>query len=162
MFPETDDLPRIISDALKVMLQRRLVDRVLRLWLETANEREFPRYDQIRSAILGTDWTNCFVIAVRSPVRFDHVGENLSFMRCRRESLAGVLLSHLPQVLGERRCLMIEGRDRLRDAGILYRGALYPLSDDGIVIDHVLGAAGYRLLREDEDPRPALLRTKWL
>jgi hypothetical protein len=35
---------------------------------------------------------------------------------------------------------MIEGRATLRGSGVLYRGALYPLSDDGIVIDHVLGA----------------------
>ena len=43
---------------------------------------------------------------------------------------------------------MIEGRTRLRDIGILYRSALYPLSDDGIEIDQVLGAANYRPLRK--------------
>jgi hypothetical protein len=36
---------------------------------------------------------------------------------------------------------MIEGRARLRDIGILYRSALCALSDDGTVIDNVLGAA---------------------
>src|SRR5712671_1556417 len=59
------------------------------------------------------------------------VGENLSFTHCPADSLEGVLLSHVPQVLSERRCLMIEGRARLREVGILYRSALYPLSDDG-------------------------------
>jgi hypothetical protein len=76
--------------------------------------------------------------------------------------LEGVLLSHVPQVLSERRCLMIEGRARLREVGILYRSALYPLSDDGIAIDHVLGAASYRSLRENEHLRTPLVRTKWL
>jgi len=76
--------------------------------------------------------------------------------------LEGVLLSHVPQVLSERRCLMIEGRARLREIGILYRSALYPLSDDGIVIDHVLGAANYRPLHENEHLRTPLVRTKWL
>jgi hypothetical protein len=76
--------------------------------------------------------------------------------------LEGVLLSHVPQVLSERRCLMIEGRARLREIGILYRSALYPLSDDGIAIDHVLGAANYRPLRENEHLRTPLVRTKWL
>ena len=81
---------------------------------------------------------------------------------CPDDTLASVLLSHLPQVLSERRCLMVEGRARLRDIGILYRSALYPLSDDGIVIDHVLGAANYRPLRENEDLITPLIGTKWL
>jgi hypothetical protein len=72
------------------------------------------------------------------------VGENLSFVHSSDEGLAGVLLSHLPQVLSERHCLMIDGRTKLRDIDILYRSGLYPLSDDGIAIDHVLGAANYR------------------
>ena len=38
---------------------------------------------------------------------------------------------------------MIEGGATLRGIGILYRG-------DGVMIDHVLGAANYRSLRADE------------
>jgi hypothetical protein len=115
--------------------------------------------------MLGVDWLNCLVIAVKSPVRlatFVYVGENLSFTRCPGESLAGVLLSHLPQVLSQRRCLMVEGMTRVRDLRILYRGALYPLSEDGIAIDHVLGAASYRPLRKDENSITPFVRPKWL
>jgi hypothetical protein len=114
---------------------------------------------------LGVDWTNCLVIAVQSPVQLSYlvaVGENLSFTHCPADSLEGVLLSHVPQVLSERRCLLIEGRARLREIGILYRSALYPLSDDGIAIDHLLGAANYRPLHENEHLRTPLVRTKWL
>jgi hypothetical protein len=57
---------------------------------------------------------------------------------------------------------MIEGWARLREIGILYRSALYPPSDDGIAIDHVLGAANYRPLREHEHLRTPVVRTKWL
>jgi hypothetical protein len=57
---------------------------------------------------------------------------------------------------------MIEGRARLRDTNVLLRSALYPLSDDGIAIDHVLGAANYRPLRENEKLILPLVRTKWL
>jgi len=46
--------------------------------------------------------------------------------------------------------------------GILYRSALYPLSEDGVAIDHVLGAANYRPLRENEQLIAPLIRTKWL
>jgi hypothetical protein len=165
MFPETDELSNIISDTMKVVFKRRLVDRVLRLWTEMARGRGFPRCDQIEPSKLGVDWTNCLVIAVQSPVQLSYlvaVGGNLSFAHCPADSLEGVLLSHVPQVLSERRCLMIEGRARLREVGILYRSALYPLSEDGTAIDHVLGAANYRPLRENEHLKTPLVRTKWL
>ena len=165
MFSETQDMSCIISDAIRVVFKRRLVDRVQRLWTEMSRGQRFPRRDQIEPSMLGVDWMNCLVIVVQSPVQasyFIAVGENLSFVHSPDESLAGVLLSHLPQVLAERRCLMIEGSARLRDIGILYRGGLYPLSDDGIAIDHVLGAANYRPLRENEDLGAPFVRTKWL
>jgi hypothetical protein len=165
MFPETDTMSNIISDAAKVLFRRRLVDRVLRLWTEKTHEGRFPRRAQIDPSVLGADWANCLVIAVRSPIRlsyFAEVGENLSFAHCPNDSLAGVLLSHLPQVLSERRCLMIEGRATLRGSGILYRSALFPLSEDGVAIDHVLGAANYRPLHENEELMTPLIRTKWL
>jgi len=144
---------------------RRLVDRVLRLWKEMAAGGRFPRRDQIEPSILGEDRANCLVIAVQAPVQlsqFVAVGNNLSGARCPNNSLAGVLLSHLPQVLSERRCLMIEGRATLRGVGVLYRSALYPLSEGGVAIDHVLGAANHRALRENEELIAPLIRTKWL
>jgi len=147
------------------VFKRRLVDRVLRLWTEVARGQGFPRRDQIEPSKLGVDWANCLMIDVQSPVELSYfvaVGENLSFVHAPNDGLAGVLLSHLPQVLSECRCLMIEGRARLRDTDILYRSALYPLSDDGIAVDHVLGAANYRPLRENEGLITPLIRTKWL
>ena len=165
MFPETDEISNIISDTLRVVFKRRLIDRVLRLWTEMARGQGFPRLDQIEPSKLGIDWAKCVVIAVQSPVELSYfvaVGENLSFVHSPSESLAGVLLSHLPQVLSECRCLMIEGRARLRDLDVLYRSALCPLSDDGVTIDHVLGAGNYRTLRENEDLITPLIRTNWL
>src|SRR5262249_30230537 len=139
--------------------------RVLRLWTDVAHEGRFPRRDQIEPQMLGEDWANCLVIAVQSPIQLSHfvaVGENLSFAHCPNDTLAGVLLSHLPQVLSERRCLMIEGRAMLRGSGVLYRSALYPLSQDGVAIHHVLGAANYRPLRENEELITPLIRTRTL
>jgi hypothetical protein len=165
MFPDADAISNIVSDTVKIMFKRRLVDRVLRLWTEMAHGGRFPRRDQIEPSTLGADWTNCLLIAVQSPVQLSYfvaVGENLSFAHCPSDNLAGVLLSHLPQVLSERRCLMIEGRATLRGSGVLYRSALFPLSEDGVAIDHVLGAANHRLLRENEELITPLIRTKWL
>jgi hypothetical protein len=162
MFPEADELSNVVSDTAAVLFKRRLVDRVLRTWEKMAHGGRFPRRDQIEPAMLGEDWANCLVIAVQSPVQLCHfvaVGNNLSDPD---NTFAGIFLSHLPQVLSERRCLMMEGRARLRGIGILYRSALYPLSEDGVAIDHVLGAANYRPLRENEDQKARLIRTKWL
>ena len=51
----------------------------------------------------------------------------------------------------------------LRGEAILYRSVLLPLSEDGVAIDHVLGAANYRLLRDGETPtRQAVFRAHWL
>ena len=145
--------------------ERRLVDRVLRHWTEMARGGRFPRRDQIEASLLGEDWENCLVIAVQSPLQLSYfvtIGENLSGAHGPTSNLAGILLSHLPEVLSERRCLMIEGRGSLRGIGILYRSALYPLSESGVAIDHVLGAANYRPLCENEELLLPLLRTKWL
>jgi hypothetical protein len=165
MFSVDDTISDIISGTAKELFKRRLVDRVLRLWTEKTNGGRFPRRDQIQPSMLGADWINCLVIAVRSPIQLSYfvdVGENLSFAHCPNDSLAGVLLSHLPPVLAERRCLMIEGRATLRGSGVLYRSALFPLSEDGFAIDHVLGAANHRLLRENEELIMPLIQTKWL
>jgi hypothetical protein len=165
MFPKADTISEIVSNTVSTVFKRRLVDRVLHLWTEMAREGRFPRRDQIEPSVLGVDWVNCLLIAVQSPVErsyFVEVGENLSFAHCPNDSLAGVLLAHLPLVLSERRCLMIEGRATLRGSGVLYRSALFPLSQDGAAIDHVLGAANHRLLRENEELIAPLVQTKWL
>src|SRR5215469_6738677 len=102
MFPQTDEISTIISDAIKVAFKRRLVDRVLRLWLEMALGLGFPRLDQIEPSKLGVDWANCFMIAVQSPLSLSYFaicGVNLSFAFCPDDSLAGVLLSHLPGII---------------------------------------------------------------
>jgi hypothetical protein len=150
--------------------ERRLVERVLRYWTDLATRRGFPRRDDIEPWIVGDDWTNCLLVAVRSPIDRSHfvsVGENLtpagtqlpngtSVARCPANMLASALLSLLPQVLSARRCLIAEGMARHQGTAILYRSALLPLSEDGAVIDHALGAANYRSMSADEAPAPPI------
>jgi hypothetical protein len=110
MYPETDELSQVVSDTVTVLFKRRLVDRVLRVWEQMAQGSEFPRRDQIEPAMLGEDWANCLVIAVRSPVQLSHfvaVGSNLLDPD---NTFAGIFLSHLPQVLGA--ALLIDGGPR--------------------------------------------------
>jgi hypothetical protein len=138
--------------------ERRLVWRVLRHWRGIANRGRVPRRDDIEPWLLGEDGRNCLLVAVQSPIELSHfllVGVNLAVALCATDTLAGVLLSHVPRVVSTRRALMIEGSAMLRKEGILYRGILLPLSEDGVVIDQVLGATNYRSLREDEAPPAA-------
>ena len=139
--------------------ERRLVWRVLRHWRGIANRGRVPRRDDIEPWLLGEDGRNCLLVAVQSPIELSHfllVGVNLAVALCATDTLAGVLLSHVPRVVSTRRALMIEGSAMLRKEGILYRGILLPLSEDGVVIDQVLGATNYRSLREDEAPNSSL------
>jgi hypothetical protein len=74
---------------------------------------------------------------------------NLAVALCPTDTLAGVLLSQVPRVVSARRGLMIAGGATLRGVGILHRSVLLPLSEGGVAIDHLLGAA-YRSLRDDD------------
>jgi len=151
--------------ALSGQNNRRLVERMLRYWTKVAAGRRFPRLDEIDPWTVGDDWSNCLVIAVQSPVRLSHVtmmGKNLAVAPCQKDTLASVLLSNLASVLSARRCLIIEGGATLRGVPTLYRGALLPLSSDGVAIDHVLGAANHRVLLANETTKEQVVREWWV
>jgi hypothetical protein len=133
--------------------ERRLVWRVLRHWREISDGGRFPCPDEIYPWLHGEDGANCLLIAVEWSIELSHfvvVGVNLAVALCSTDTLAGVLLSSVPQVVSSRRGLVIEGVATLREMGICYRAVLLPLSEGGSTIDHVLGATNYRALRANE------------
>ena len=65
MFPETDELSYIVSATVMFLFTRRLIDRVLLLWLEAARGGQFPRREQIVLSMLGEDQANCLMITVQ-------------------------------------------------------------------------------------------------
>jgi hypothetical protein len=133
--------------------ERRLVWRVLRHWTELTRGGRFPRREEIERWMMGGDGANCLLTEVASPIELSYfvsVGVNLAVALCSTDTLAGVLLSFIPQVVSAGRGLMINGVATLHGVGILYRSALLPLSEDGATIDHVLGATSYRSLRRNE------------
>jgi hypothetical protein len=146
--------------------ERRLVGRVLHHWKGIAHCGRFPCRDEIDPWLRGEDGTNCVLIAMELPIELSHfvvVGVNLAVALCPTDTLGGVLLSRSPRVALARRALMIEGGATLRGVGILYRAVLLPLSEDGVTIDHVLGATNYRSLRDDEALiRQVIFRTQWV
>jgi hypothetical protein len=146
--------------------ERRLVWRVVQYWTEILDRGSFPCRDEIDPWLRGEDGANCLLIAVQSPIELSHfvaVGVNLAVALCPTDTLAGVLLSRLPRVVSAHRGLIIEGGAMLRGVGILYRGVLLPLSEDGVAVDHALGAANYRSLHPGEALTTQLVfRTHWL
>jgi hypothetical protein len=133
--------------------ERRLVWRVLRHWKEIADGGRFPRRDEIDPWLRGEDGANCLLIAVGWSIELSHfivVGVNLAGALCATDTLAGVLLSSVPQVVSSRRGLMMEGVAMLRRVDIRYRTVLLPVSEVGATIDYVLGATSYRSLRVNE------------
>jgi hypothetical protein len=133
--------------------ERRLVWRVLRHWKGIADGRRLPRHDEIYPWLQGEDGANCLLIAVGWSIELSHfvvVGVNLAVALCSTDTLAGVLLSSVPQVVSSGRGLVIEGIATLREVDICYRAVLLPLSEGGSTIDHVLGATNYRSLRTSE------------
>jgi hypothetical protein len=133
--------------------ERRLAWRVLRHWIEIAQGGRLPRRNEIERWMLGEDGANCVLIGVESPIELSYfvsVGVNLAVTLCTADTLAGVLLSLTPQVVSARRGLTVDGVATLNGEGILYRSMLLPLSEDGVTIDHLLGAASYRALRSNE------------
>jgi hypothetical protein len=114
--------------------ERRLVWRVLRHWKEIADGGRLPRRDEIYPWLQGEDGANCLLIAVEWSIELSHfvvVGVNLAVALCSTDTLAGVLLSSVRQVVSSRRGLVIEGVATLREMGICYRAVLLPLSEVG-------------------------------
>ena len=145
--------------------ERRLIYRVLRHWTEIARGGRLPRRDEINSYIRGDDAANCLLIAVRSPVERSHfvtVGVSLAVALCPTNTLAGMLLSRLSRVVLARCGLTFEGVATLSGVDILHRSALLPLSEDGVTIDHVLGAVSYHPLPAEEALTPQVIsQTHW-
>jgi hypothetical protein len=102
--------------------ERRLVWRVLRHWREIADGGRLPRRDEIYPWLQGEDGANCLLIAVGWSIELSHfvvVGVNLALALCPTDTLAGALLSSVPQVVSSRRGLVIEGVAALRGTDIL-------------------------------------------
>lgn len=138
--------------------ERRLVLRLMAYWDDLRGERRFPRAAEIDSAAIGDDWENCFVLVLRTPLdvsTFDHVGAALLDGEATADgglTLGGVAertllrpsVGYLQRMLEKQVPISLGGEAELADGPSLYRSILLPLSEDGRMIGHVLGAANAR------------------
>jgi len=138
-------------------LERRLTTRVEKEW-RASSRAAFPRRSDIDRAKFGNDWDFCFIIDLNDRTqdsRFSHVGAELReagtpIQERQRvgENLEGSLLElaarEIEKVKALKQPVEKSGRAVHEDCEILYRAILLPLSENGIAIDGVLGAIGYR------------------
>ncbi len=138
--------------------ERRLVMRVLEFWERLRGARPFPRASDVLSADFGPDWASCFVIAIGPATgqwSFRHIGGDLLVPEWD-EAIEGAvadfpdntLLKHacayMTDVLNRRVPISLGGDFHVEDSRVRFRSIMLPLSDDGMRVDSLLGAANCR------------------
>ena len=149
-FVEDNELPQDFAE-------RRLNRRVFSYWESKRMQGRHPAPQEIRAEELGTDWQYCFVLDISTNygfAKFDYLGAELAkfsgvFLSGRHDwtqtvldkatgQVARVVKSGGP-VLCDDELKLFDGRQ------LLFRSVLLPLSRDGQVISHILGAANGKL-----------------
>ncbi len=144
--------------------ERRLVERVLRLWQEMATGQRWPTMANLDPWMVGDDWANCALVRLGADLwqsSFIFVGDRLApapdqsldglpLSTCPRSSVLGSLLKNLWRLRAHPQPLSVEGAAEHMDNPVLYRGVLMPLSEDGARMDTVFAAATCGEQRMDE------------
>ncbi len=147
--------------------ERRLTSRVLRHWTEMAMAQSFPRFADIDPWLVGDDWAHCILLrhdAIAQRWQFVVVGEKLAppsehrlegrlVEDCPSETLLSNLLVSVPMAVSARAPMTLAGSANHGATRVVYRAVLLPLSEDGIHIDGMLGAAN---CRDDGEGSPSI------
>ncbi|HLF58150.1 MAG TPA: PAS domain-containing protein [Alphaproteobacteria bacterium] len=144
-------------------MERRLVLRLLKYWRGLGDVEKFPSESAIDARVIADMWPHCVMLDVagkETDPEISYVGTALA--ECAGVDLAGQRLSQAPadtliskglsyygQVLVKKVPITFGGEfvDR-RGIKILYRSIILPLSDNGMDIDRLLGAANCREVTE--------------
>lgn len=146
--------------------ERRLVFRLLTYWRELGGEASLPSLSAIDAEAIPDIWPHCFMLECRpddAEVVFHSAGQEFA-STCGRD-LTGVEVSSVPSnSLAEHATYFLEEVRRrmapicrggaFADADgitVLYRSILVPLSDEGEVVNALLGAANCRRLATADD-----------
>ena len=138
--------------------ERRLVMRIMELWERLRGLRPFPRMSDVLAADIGPDWASCFLIAIGPATgqwSFHHVGGDLlvpewsgaiggAMVDCPKDTLLGHACAYMTDVLDRRIPISLGGTFHIDDSRTVFRSIILPLSDDGLRVDSVLGAANCR------------------
>jgi hypothetical protein len=143
-------------------IERRLVLSLLTYWRGLIGEADFPSFADLDPAAIPDMWPHCFVldvteypedpiVRVAQPSIMDDagsvIGKHISALP--RATLLGQAVSFTDEAL--RKCVPVSrGGDFVRQDGarVLYRSILLPMSDDGVTICGLFGAANSRTVME--------------
>jgi len=157
---------QIIEDELPKGMERRLVLRLLSHWRELCGERAFPSFADVNPMKIPDMWPDCFVLDAaghREDPVFRTIGRNLAeqadveFVNKRVSDvpnglLMSVSVSYVDEVL-RKRVPISRGGEFFKADGVrvLFRSILLPMSDDGEIVNGLLGAANCREVTDDID-----------
>jgi hypothetical protein len=140
--------------------ERRLTARVEKEW-RTSSQSCYPRRSDIDRLKFGNDWHCCFIVDLSESVmdsRIAYVGttlkEEFGDLISERQrigeiaegSLLALAAKEIGKVKEQKQMVVKSGRAIHEEEDVLYRAILLPLSENGVIVDGVLGAVGYRKL----------------
>ena len=145
--------------------ERRLTSRVLGIWNALPPDHDLPRRSALVPDALGRDSADCLLIAIDAVLarsRLIYVGEKLrnpawsadqpqDLLAYDDGSLVRLAAAKIPAIVAKRGPITFGGTGVHDDKAILYRTILLPLSEDGDVIDHVIGAINFREIADSEE-----------
>lgn len=146
------------NDAPKGM-ERRLVLRLLSHWRDLTGEREYPSFSELDPAAIPNIWNYCFVLDIeghREDPLFRVVGpgfaayspvdlRNLPISQAPGACLVEKAVAFAHEVI-TKQVPISRGGEFLKPDGVkvFYRGIILPMSDDGVTVSGLLGAANCR------------------
>lgn len=139
-------------------LERRLHKRAVQYWRDALGGRELVALADFDPLEIEDDSRHGFMLDLRMPAEpiFSHIGpvleqeagvdgDQIRLEAVPSHSLLSRFASHYPRVLESGQPETAE-YDFVTDAGyhVLCRGALLPLSADGVTVDHVYGVVSWK------------------
>ncbi len=140
-------------------MERGLVLRLLSHWRELVGERQYPSFSELDPESIPDIWSYSFVLDIAGhaddPI-FRVAGpkyaaylpidlRNLPISKAPRDSLIEKSVAFAQEIIAKQ-VPISRGGEFMKPGGgtVLYRGIILPMSDDGITVSRLLGAANCR------------------
>lgn len=137
--------------------QRRVIWQLLDYWERKRGDRDFPSLDDIDPEEIAELWPYCFILDVenfRDVPYFHYLGPKLArysgvFLSGRHDwsrTLLKKAVCHYQEALTRRAPVLVEeDLTQYDNKRLLFRSVLLPLSDDGVTIKFLFGAANGKI-----------------
>ncbi|MGB0631989.1 MAG: PAS domain-containing protein [Alphaproteobacteria bacterium] len=155
---DTQNTPNA-PDAAPQGMERRMVLRLLSHWRQWCGDNQFPSFTDVNPVEMAEIWDYCFVldfVGYEDDPIVRTVGDKLQ--QYMSEPIRNCLLSEVPprtlienaagyyQEIFSRGVPISRGGEFVKYDGmkVLFRSIIMPMSDDGVVVSGLLGAANCR------------------